>query len=147
MFIAALLTSQGIESILRQVDKKSRGPQGESDLEFSRRRKGQTFFPLHSFSSVQFSHSVVSDSETPWIAARQASLSITNSRSLLKLMCIKLGMPSNHLILCHPLLLPSVFPSIRVFSSESVLRTRWPKYWSFSFNISPSSEDSGLDFL
>ena len=83
----------------------------------------------------------------PWTAVCLASLSITNSRSLLKLMCIKLGMPSNHLILCHPLLLPSVFPSIRVFSSESVLRTRWPKYWSFSFNISPSSEYSGLDFL
>ena len=83
--------------------------------------------------------------ETPCTAARQASLSITNSRSLLKLMSIKLVMPSNHLILCHPLLLPpSVFPSIRVFSNESVLRIRWPKYWSFSFSISPSSEYSRL---
>ena len=82
---------------------------------------------------------------TPWTAARQASLSITNSWSLLKLMSIELVMPSNHLILCRPLpLLPSIFPSIRVFSSESVLCIRWPKYWNFSFSISPSSEYSGL---
>ena len=78
---------------------------------------------------------------TPWTAARQASLSITNSRSLPKLMSIESVMPSNHLILCHPfLLLPSIFPQIRVFSNESALRIRWPKYWSFSFNISPSNE-------
>ena len=82
---------------------------------------------------------------TPWTAACQASLSITNSRSLVKLMSIESVMPSNHLILCHPLLLPpSLFPSIRVFSNESVLHIRWPKYWSFSFNISPSNEYSGL---
>ena len=82
---------------------------------------------------------------TPWTAARQASLSITSSQSLLKLMSIESVMPSNHLILCHPLLLPpSIFPSIRVFSSESVLRIRWPKYWSFTFSISPSNEYSGL---
>ena len=82
---------------------------------------------------------------TLWTAALQASLSITNSRSLLKLMSIESVIPSNHLILCHSLLLlPSIFPSIRVFSSESVLHIRWPKYWSFSFNISPSSEYSGL---
>ena len=82
---------------------------------------------------------------TPWTAAHQASLSITTSQSLLKLMSIELVMPSNHLILCHPLLLlPSLFPSIGVFSSESVLRIRWPKYWSFSFSISPSNEYSGL---
>ena len=83
---------------------------------------------------------------TPWTAAHEASLSIpTNSQSLLKLTSIELVMPSNHLILCHPLLLPpSVFPSIRVFSSESVLCIRWPKDWSFSFNISPSNEYSGL---
>ena len=80
-----------------------------------------------------------------WIAARQTSLSITNSRSLHKLMSIELVMPSNHLILCHPLLLlPSIFPSITVLSSESVLCIRWPKYWSFSFRISPSNEYSGL---
>ena len=82
---------------------------------------------------------------TPWTAARQASLSITNSRSSLKLMSIESVMPSIHLILCHPLLLlPSIFPSIRVFSSDSALHIRWPKYWSFSFNISPSNEYSGL---
>ena len=82
---------------------------------------------------------------TPWIAARQASLSITNSRSLLKLMSIESVMPSNHLILCHPLLLlPPIPPSIRVFSNESALHMRWPKYWSFSFSISSSSEHPGL---
>ena len=87
----------------------------------------------------------MSDSATPGTAARQASLSITNSRSLFKLMFIESVMPSNHLILCHPLLLPpSIFPSIRVFSNESVLRIRWPKYWSFSFSISPSNEHPGL---
>ena len=83
--------------------------------------------------------------ETPWTAACQASLSITNSRSLLKLMPIELVMPSNHLVLCCPLvLLPSVFPSIRVFSNESTLSMRWPNYWSFSFNITPSNEHPGL---
>ena len=81
---------------------------------------------------------------TPWTAACQASLSMTNSRSLLKLMSIESVMPSSHLILCHPLLLLSVFPIIRVFSSESALRIRWPKYWSFSFSISPCNEYSGL---
>ena len=94
---------------------------------------------------VQFSHSVVSESATPWTAAHQASLSITNSYGLLKLMSIESVMPSNHLILCRPLLLPpSIFPSVRVFSDESVLRIRWPKYWSFSFSISPFNEYSGL---
>ena len=84
-------------------------------------------------------------SETPWTAAHQASLSITNSGSLLKLMSIELMMPSNPLVLCHPLLLlPSIFPSIRVFSNHSALRIRWPKYWSFSFSISPSNKYSGL---
>ena len=97
------------------------------------------------FNSFQFSRSVVSDSATPWTAARQASLSITNSRSPPKLMSIESVMPSNHLILCHTLLLPpSIFPSIRLFSNESVLRIRWPKYWSFSLIISPSNEYSGL---
>ena len=82
---------------------------------------------------------------TPWTVARQASLSITNSQSLLKVISIKSVMPSNHLILCRPLLLlPSLFPSIRVFSKESVIHIRWPKYWSFSFSISPSNEYSGL---
>ena len=81
---------------------------------------------------------------TPWTVARQASLSITNSQSLLKLMSIESVMPSNHLILCHPLLLPSIFPTIRVFSNESTLHITWPKYWSFSFSISPSNEHLGL---
>ena len=95
--------------------------------------------------SVQFSCSVVSDSMTPWTAARQTSLSFTNSQSLLKLMSIESVMPSNHLILCHPLLLlPSIFPRIRVLSKESVLHIRWPKYWSFSFSIRPSNEYLGL---
>ena len=100
-------------------------------------------FPIQ-FSSVQ-SLSRVRLFATPWIAARRASLSITNSWSLLKLMSIELVMPSSHLILCHPLLLlPPVPPSIRVFSSESTLCMRWPKYWSFSFSISPYNEHSGL---
>ena len=81
---------------------------------------------------------------TPWTAVRQASLSIINSQNLLKFMSVESVMPSNHLILCCPLLLPSIFPRIRVFSNELVLRIRWPKYWSFSFNISPSNEYSGL---
>ena len=98
--------------------------------------------------SVQFIHSVMSDSKIPWTAARQAPLSITSSPSLLKLMSIKWVMASNHLSLCRPLLLlPSIFPSIRVFSIESVLHIRWPKYWSFSFSISPSNEYLELIFL
>ena len=96
------------------------------------------------FSSVQLLSCVRLFAIT-WTAAHQASLSITNSRSLLKLMSIESVMPSNHLILyCHLLLLPSIFPSIRVFSNESVLCIRWPKYWSFSFSISPSNEHPGL---
>ena len=107
------------------------------------------FTKILSFSSIRFS-SVQSLSRvwlfvTPWIAARQASLSITNSWSSPRFMSIKSVMPSNHLILyCPLLLLPSVFPSIRVFTNESVLHIRWPKYWSFSFSISPSNEYSGL---
>ena len=96
----------------------------------------------------EFSHqftSVTSDSVTPWTVAQKASLSITNSWTLLKLMSIESVMPSNHLIFCHPFLsLLSVFPSIRVFSNESVLHIRWPKYWSFSISISLSNEYSGL---
>ena len=109
------------------------------------------FYPIFFFwrvLSIQFSPvqslSRVWLFATPWNGARQAYLSITNSRSLLRLTSIESVMPSNHLILCRPLLLPpSVFPSIRVFPSESVLRIRWPKYWSFSFSISPSNEFSG----
>ena len=105
-----------------------------------------TLFHLNNiFSSVHFSHSVMSDSAIPWTAACQASLSITNSQNLLKPVSIESVMPSNHLILCHPrLLLPSIFPSTRVFSNESALHIRWPKNWSFSFSISPSNEYSGL---
>ena len=92
-----------------------------------------------------FSHSIVSHSVTPWTAASQASLFFTISWSLLRLMSIELVMPSNHLVLCHPLLfLPLIFPSIRVFSDESALCIKWLKYWSFSFSISPSNEYSGL---
>ena len=95
--------------------------------------------------SVQFSHCHVRLFAAPWTAASQVSLSIINSQSLLKLMPIESMMPSNHLILCHPLfLLPSILPHIKVFSNESALRIRWPKYWSFSFSISPSNEYSGL---
>ena len=99
---------------------------------------------IHVCAVLLFSPSVVSDPVTAWTEAYQASLSITLSQSLLKLMSIELVMPSNHLILCCPLLLPSLFPSIRVFSSESALCIRWPKYWSFSFSISPSNEHPGL---
>ena len=107
-------------------------------------KDGNNLLKPYQFSSFQ-SLSCVQLFATPWTAARQASLSITSSWSLLKLMAIELVIPSNHLILCRPLLLPpSVFPSIRVFSDESVLHIRWPKDWSFSFSISPSNEYSGL---
>ena len=98
---------------------------------------------VYQFSSVQ-SVSHVWLFATPWVTARQASLSITNSWSLLKLMSIESVMPSSHLILCRPLLLPPIPPSIKVFSNESTLRMRWPEYWSFSFSISPSNEHPGL---
>ena len=101
-------------------------------------------YQRHQFSSVQ-SLSRVRLFATPWIAAHQASLSITNSQSSLRLMSIESVMPSSHLILCHPLLLlPSIPPNIRVFSNESILQNRWPKYWSFSFSIIPSKEIPGL---
>ena len=104
----------------------------------------KTSFPSFSFHKSVQSLSRVRLFATPWTAAYQDSLSITNSRSLLKLMSIESVMPSNHLIFCRPLLLPSIFPSIRVFSDESVLCIRWPKCWSFSFSISPSNEYSAL---
>ena len=104
----------------------------------------RNIWSINQFSSVQ-SLSCVWLFVTPWIAARQASLSITNSQSLLKLMSIESVIPSSHLILCHPLLLlPPIPPSIKVFSNESTLHIRWPKYWSFSFNISPSNVHPGL---
>ena len=103
------------------------------------------FQQSHYWASVQFSRSVMSDSLRPHESQHQASLSITNSWSLLKLISIESVMPSSHLILCHPLLLlPPITPSIRVFSSESTLHMRWPKYWSFSYSISPSNEHPGL---
>ena len=107
------------------------------------------FIPRNSINPIsQFSCSVVSDSATPWTTAHQVSLSITNSWSLLKLMSIELVMPTNHLVICHPLLfLPSIFPSIRVFSNESTLCMRWQKPWSFSFSIIPSKESPGLIFF
>ena len=105
---------------------------------------GYEYVQIWSISSVQLL-SRVQLFVTPWTAACQVSISITNSQSLLKLMSIELVMPSNYLILCCPLLLPlPIFPSIRVFSNESTLRIRWPKYWSFSLNVSPSNEYSGL---
>ena len=110
-----------------------------------------TWLPQSMFSAIRYHFSSVQSLSrvqlyaTPRIIASQASLSITNSQSLLKLMSIKLVMPSSHLILCHPLLLlPPIPPNIRVFSNESTLRMRWPKYWSFSFSISPSNEHLGL---
>ena len=109
--------------------------------QFSVRLSNPQFRSVQSLSRVQLF-------ETPWTAAHQASLSFTISLNLLKLMSIESVIPSNHLGLCHPLLfLPSIFESIRVYSNESVLRIRWPKYWSFSFNISPSNKYSGLIFF
>ena len=118
----------------------------ESLVGYSHKESDTERLSTHTRRTLQFSCSVMSDSVTWWTAACQASLSVTNSQSLLKLMSIEWVMPSNRLILCHPFLLPpSIFPSSRVFSNESVLRIiTWPKYWSFSFSIIPSNEDSGL---
>ena len=125
-------------SILAWRIPMDRGTQRTSDMTEATQHAYIQTVTVQSFSCVRLF-------ATPWTAARQASLSTTNSQSLLKLKSIKLVMPSNHLILCHPLLvLPSIFPSIRVFSNESALCIRWPKYWSFSFNISPSNEQPVL---
>ena len=116
----------------------------ETSMEVSPKTKNRTTISSVQFSSVQ-SLSRVRHFATPSITARHASLSITNSRSSLRLTSIESVMPSSHLILCHPLLLlPPITPSIRVFSNESTLRMRWPKYWSFSLSISPSNEHPGL---
>ena len=143
------------ESIPRQIEKKSRSPRWRKESGTLKvgigvwnsqgGGKDKLFLSIFlQFSSVQFSCSVVSDSLRPHESQHtKASLSITNSWSLLKLMSIELVMPSHHLILCCPLLLPSIPPSIRIFSNES-LCMRWPKYWGFSFSISPSNEHSGL---
>ena len=125
--------------LCKSTNEAGRHPQGHSIVKIVKQ--------LHKcyFSLVQFIRSVVSDSATPWTAARQASLSITNSRSPPKPMSIELVMPSNHLLLCRPLLLlPPISPGIRVFSNELVLRITWPKYRSFTFSISPSNEHPGL---
>ena len=120
------------------MEKDPGPPEHLGSTEGVRQMYWEEFSSLHSLSQVCLF-------VTPWTAARQASLSITNFRSLLKPMSIESVMPSNHLILCHPLLLPpSIFPSIRVFSNELALCIRWPKYWSFSLNISPSNEHPGL---
>ena len=131
---------QNTSNILQTFTENKRGSRGSSYRRNQKNRKQNGF----QFSSVQ-SLSRVRLFATPWIAAHQASLSITNSRSSLKLMSIESVMPSSHLILCHPLLLLSpIPPSIRVFSSELTLHMRWPKYWSFSFSISPSKEHPGM---
>ena len=133
-----------------QIDKQKGARRDGYSLKETKRRTQTPILLMHfllllfQFNSVQ-SLSHVRLFVTPWTTAHQASLSITNSWSLLKLMSFESVMPSNHLILCHPLLLlPSIFPSTRVFSNESVLRIRWPKYWSPIFNIRPSHEHSGL---
>ena len=142
-FLLSLLTNPGIEpgSSALQADVLPSEPP-RKPLEYTELyKKGLQFSPVQSLSHVWLF-------ATPWTAACHASLSITNTWRLLKLTSIKLVMLSNHLILCCPLLLsPSIFPSIRVFSNESALRNRWPKYWSFSFNISPSIDYSGLIFF
>ena len=130
--------------LTKQETLLGKGTRGERRRVREPRRTALTeFFNWLIFHQLQFSHPVMSNSATPWTAARQASLSITNSQSLLKLMSTESVIQSNHLILCRPLL-PSIFPSIRVFSNESALHIRWTKYWSFSFSISPSNEYSGL---
>ena len=135
-FFRTVELEKTLSSLLDSKEIKPVNPKGNQPWIFIGRT--DWFGSVQLFSRVQLF-------VTPWTAARQASLSITNSRSLLKLTPIELVMPSNHLNLCRPLLfLPSIFPSIRVFSNKSALRIRWPKYWSFSFNISPSSEHSGL---
>ena len=136
------LQSIGLRTVRHTEHNNTRQQQCSLKLLISVRRKGGA--QEEDISSVQ-SLSCVRPFATPWTTARQASLSITNSWSSPKPMSIESVMPSNHLILCRPLLLlPSIFPSIRVFSNESALHIRWPKYWSFSFSISPSNEQSGL---
>ena len=129
-------------SILARKNHGQRSLMGYSPLGCRVRHNWATEYTQGSKGFSQFSHSVVSNSVTPWTVAHQASLSITSSQSLLKLMSIESVIPSNHLIFCR-LLLPSVFPSIRVFPNETVLHIRWPNYWSISFSISPSNEYSG----
>ena len=139
----AILTLNHTQSLAGWVSTSEDTQMRLQLLLWSHLSQEHVFFMLPSL--LLFSHSVVSNCATLWTAARQASLSFTISQNFLRLMSIKLVMPSNHLILCHPLLLLlSVFPSIRVFSGESALHIRWPSYWCFSFSISPSSEYLGL---
>ena len=139
--VHGILQARRLEWVAVPFSRESSQPRDWTQVS---RVAGGFFTSWASTSSVQLlSH--VRLFATPWTAARRASLSITNSQSLLKLMSIEMVMPSNHLILCRPLpLLPSIFPNIRVFSSDSILRMRWPKYWSFNFSISSSNEYSGL---
>ena len=144
MCLYGLLSCNKCPTLLGDTDVKLKMNWETGNPILSEARRPERGALTSQISSVQ-SLSRVRFFVTPWTAASQASLSFINSQSLLKLMSIELVMPSNHLILCHPLLLPpSIFPSIRVFSSESVLHIRWPEYWSFSFSISPSNEYSGL---
>ena len=133
-------SEEELKSLLMKVKEESEKVDLKLNIQKTKIMASGPISSVQSLSRVQlFAHRV------QLFAACQASLSITNSRSLLKLMSIELVIPSNHLILCCPLLLsPSVFPSIRVFSNESAVHIRWPKYWSFSFNIRPSNEHSGL---
>ena len=136
---AASVDAEACAASAADLQHRLRGVQGGGGGRLCSREAGKQVFDV-----VVQSLSLVPLFVTPWTAARQASPSSTTSQSLLKLMSIELVMPPNHLILCHPLLLlSSIFPSIRVFSNELALPIRWPKYWSFSFNISPSSEYSG----
>ena len=143
MCLYGLLSCSKCPTLLGDTDVKLKMNWETGNPILSEARRPERGALTSQISSVQ-SLSRVRLFATPWTAASQASLYFINSWSLLKLMSIELVMPSNHLILCHPLLLLSIFPSIRVFSNESVLRIRWPEYWSFSFSISPSNEYSGL---
>ena len=143
--LSLAVTSWGYPSLRWAGNERSPTPTPALQLEKAAATEVPPQPNINKYISSVLSLSRVRLFATPWTAACQASLSITNSRSLLKLMSIELVMPSNHLIICRPLLLPpSIFPDIKVFSNESALRIRWPKYWCFSFSISPSNEHPGL---
>ena len=143
--LSLAVTSWGYPSLRWAGNERSPTPTPALQLEKAAATEVPPQPNINKYISSVLSLSRVRLFATPWTAACQASLSITNSRSLLKLMSIELVMPSNHLIICRPLLLPpSIFPDLKVFSNESALRIRWPKYWSFSFSVSPSNEHPGL---